>query len=98
MRAILCEQHGLPDSLIYTDIPEPVLGKGEVLIQVAACAVNFPDVLIIKDMYQFKPPRPFAPGGEASGVDPWPDHQGFGRVPGGVRVLGGEAMSAKAPR
>jgi NADPH:quinone reductase len=68
MRAILCQQHGLPDSLIYTDIPEPVLGKGEVLIQVAACAVNFPDVLIIQDKYQFKPELPFSPGGEISGI------------------------------
>jgi NADPH2:quinone reductase len=68
MRAILCQQHGLPDSLIYTDIPEPVLGKGEVLIQVAACAVNFPDVLVIQDKYQFKPELPFSPGGEVSGI------------------------------
>lgn len=68
MKAILCQQYGLPDSLIYTDVSTPVLDKGEVLIQVAACAVNFPDVLIIQNKYQFKPKLPFSPGGEVSGM------------------------------
>lgn len=68
MKAILCQQYGLPDSLIYTDVSTPVLDKGEVLIQVAACAVNFPDVLIIQNKYQFKPKLRFSPGGEVSGM------------------------------
>ncbi|MCH7413107.1 NADPH:quinone oxidoreductase family protein [Belliella sp. R4-6] len=68
MKAILCKEHGLPDSLIYTDILEPSINSTEVLIKVAACAVNFPDVLIIQNKYQFKPELPFSPGGEVSGV------------------------------
>ncbi|MCH7397822.1 NADPH:quinone oxidoreductase family protein [Belliella sp. DSM 107340] len=68
MKAILCQEHGLPDSLMYSDIPEPSINSKEVLIKVAACAVNFPDVLIIQNKYQFKPELPFAPGGEVSGI------------------------------
>ena len=47
--------------------PDPVPGPGELLVRVRAAAVNYPDVLIIEDKYQFKPPRPFAPGGEIAG-------------------------------
>jgi NADPH:quinone reductase-like Zn-dependent oxidoreductase len=49
------------------DVPEPVPGTGELLVRVRACAINFPDVLIIEDKYQLKPVRPFAPGGEIAG-------------------------------
>lgn len=48
-----------------TDMPEP--GKGQVRLRVHAAGLNFPDTLIIRDMYQMKPPRPFAPGGEVAG-------------------------------
>lgn len=68
MKAVLSKETGGPETLVVEDIPEPTPGKGEVLIKVAACAINFPDTLIIRDMYQFKPPRPFAPGGEISGT------------------------------
>jgi NADPH:quinone reductase len=68
MKAILCTHHGLPETLTYTDIDDPVLEEKEVLIRVKACAVNFPDVLLIQDKYQFKPSLPFSPGGEVSGV------------------------------
>lgn len=68
MKAILCTHHGLPETLTYSDIDDPVLEEKEVLIQVKACAVNFPDVLLIQDKYQFKPILPFSPGGEVSGV------------------------------
>ncbi|MFN3800457.1 NADPH:quinone oxidoreductase family protein [Belliella pelovolcani] len=68
MKAIICQEHGLPDSLRYMDVPEPEIGEHEVLIQVAASAVNFPDVLIIQNKYQFKPELPFSPGGEVSGI------------------------------
>ena len=50
------------------DIPEPIPGPGEVRVAVRACGVNYPDLLIIQDLYQFKPPRPFAPGAEIAGV------------------------------
>ncbi|GAB3957452.1 NADPH:quinone oxidoreductase family protein [Spirosoma harenae] len=68
MKAILCRVYGLPDSLSLEDVPSPVPGAGEVLIQVKACSLNFPDTLTIRNMYQFKPPLPFSPGSEASGV------------------------------
>jgi NADPH2:quinone reductase len=68
MRALLSNQPGGPESLALTDVPSPQPAADEVVIDVAACAVNFPDVLIIEDKYQFKPPRPFAPGAEVAGL------------------------------
>ena len=68
MKAVLSKTTGGPEALVLEDIPEPVPGRNEVLVKVAACAINFPDTLIIRDLYQFKPPRPFAPGGEISGT------------------------------
>jgi NADPH2:quinone reductase len=68
MKAVLSRVVGGPESLELADAPDPVPGKGEALIRVAACGVNFPDALIIEDKYQFKPARPFAPGGEVAGV------------------------------
>ena len=68
MKAVLSEKPGPPESLVVRDIPTPEPGRGEVRIKVRAAGVNFPDTLIIEDKYQFKPPRPFSPGGEAAGV------------------------------
>ncbi|AOW25191.1 NADPH:quinone oxidoreductase [Sphingomonas melonis TY] len=59
---------GGPETLELTESPDPVPAKGQVLVAVKACAINYPDVLIIEDKYQFKPQRPFAPGGEIAGV------------------------------
>ena len=67
MRALLSEASGGPETLALRDVPDPVPGAGELLVRVHACAMNFPDVLIIEDKYQLKPPRPFAPGGEFAG-------------------------------
>lgn len=68
MKAVLSKTVGGPEALVIEDVPTPSPGKGQVLVQVKACGVNYPDVLIIQDMYQFKPPRPFSPGGEISGI------------------------------
>ena len=68
MRAVVCKEFGPPSALVVEDVPEPEAGRGQVVIDVHACAVNFPDVLIIQDKYQFKPGLPFSPGGEVSGV------------------------------
>ena len=68
MKALLSKSVGGPDTLVLDDIAEPTPGKGEVRIAVKAVGVNFPDVLIVQDLYQFKPERPFAPGGEVAGV------------------------------
>ena len=68
MKALLSKTPGGPETLVLEDIESPKAGKGEVVISIKAIGVNFPDSLIIKDMYQFKPERPFSPGGEVSGV------------------------------
>jgi NADPH2:quinone reductase len=68
MKAVLCKQHGLPETLVVEDVPSPVPGPKQVLISVRACGVNFPDTLIIQNLYQFKPALPFSPGGELAGV------------------------------
>lgn len=68
MKALLSTAVGGPETLVLGDLPDPVAGPGQIVIGVKACAVNYPDVLIIEDKYQFKPPRPFAPGGEVAGV------------------------------
>lgn len=67
MKAMLSTRAGGPESLELTELPMPEPAKGEVRIRVRAAGVNYPDILIIRDLYQVKPPRPFAPGGEISG-------------------------------
>ena len=68
MKALLSTATGGPDTLSLGDLPDPVAGAGQVVIAVKAAAVNYPDVLIIEDKYQFRPERPFAPGGEVAGT------------------------------
>lgn len=68
MKALLSREPGGPDTLRLDEMPDPRAGPGEVLVEVRACAINYPDVLIIEDRYQFRPPRPFAPGGEVAGT------------------------------
>ena len=67
MKALLSHAPGGPETLTVDELPDPVPGPGQLLVRVRAAAINFPDVLIIEDNYQFKPPRPFAPGGEIAG-------------------------------
>src|SRR6185436_2806424 len=68
MKAGLCKQYGPPDTLTFEELPSPRAGAGEVVVSVKAASVNFPDVLIIQNKYQFKPPLPFSPGSELAGV------------------------------
>ncbi len=68
MKAVLCKEFGPPESLTVSEVEEPTAGPGQVVLDVHACGVNFPDVLMIQDRYQFKPALPFAPGGEVAGV------------------------------
>lgn len=68
MKAVICEVHGDPELLRVGELPDPSPAKGEVLIDVVAAGVNFPDTLTIRNLYQFKPPLPFSPGSEAAGV------------------------------
>jgi NADPH2:quinone reductase len=68
MKAVLCVEPGGPEKLVIGDVPVPQPGKGQVRIAVKAVGVNFPDTLIIQNLYQFKPALPFSPGGEAAGI------------------------------
>ena len=68
MKAMLCKQYGPPETLVLSELPSPKAGPGQIVVAVKACGVNFPDVLIIENKYQFKPALPFAPGAEIAGV------------------------------
>jgi len=68
MKALLCKHYGLPRDLVVEDIPALKPGRGELVVSVKAAAVNFPDVLMIQNKYQHKPPLPFTPGYEFAGV------------------------------
>ncbi|XUW89798.1 NADPH:quinone oxidoreductase family protein [Burkholderia sp. M6-3] len=68
MRAIRCNQYGPPESLTVENLPDLLPETGQVVIDVKAASVNFPDVLIIENKYQFKPPLPFTPGSEVAGI------------------------------
>ena len=66
MKALLSKAVGGPETLVLEDVPSPEARPGFAVVSVKACGVNFPDVLIIEDKYQFKPPRPFAPGSRSA--------------------------------
>ena len=68
MKALRTHAVGGPDTLTLDEIDAPSPGPGQALVAVKACAINFPDTLMIRDLYQFKPERPYAPGGEIAGV------------------------------
>jgi NADPH2:quinone reductase len=68
MRAVRIHELTGPAALRVDSIPDPPVGAGQVLIAVEACGVNFPDVLLSRGLYQFKPTPPFVPGGEAAGT------------------------------
>ncbi|MDF1728456.1 MAG: NADPH:quinone oxidoreductase family protein [Sulfitobacter sp.] len=87
MKAMLSKEAGGPDTLVLEEMDDPTPGKGQVLVRVHAAGVNFPDTLIIKDMYQMKPPRPFAPGGEIAG-EVAALGEGVSHVAVGDRVIG----------
>jgi NADPH2:quinone reductase len=104
MRAVLCKEYGPPDSLVVEELPSPKAGKGQVVLSVKACGVNFPDVLIIQNKYQFKPPLPFSPGGEVAGIVKELG-EGVTNVKVGDRVIGStgwggfaEEVAVDAPR
>lgn len=68
MKAVLCKAYGPPESLVVVEVEPLHADRGQVVISVKACGVNFPDTLIIQGKYQFKPEMPFAPGGEVAGI------------------------------
>jgi NADPH:quinone reductase len=68
MRAAMLHSYGPPENLVVEDVPDPQPRPGQLVVDIHACGVNFPDVLMVQDLYQFKPALPFAPGGEISGT------------------------------
>ena len=68
MKAVLCKAFGPAETLVLEEVASPEPKKNEILLDVHAAGVNFPDTLIIEGKYQFKPPFPFSPGGECAGV------------------------------
>ena len=68
MRAVVCSRFGGAEALEMGEVDDPVARPGQVLVEVRACAINFPDLLMIQDLYQFKPGLPFVPGSEIAGV------------------------------
>lgn len=68
MRALLSAAPGGPETLELSEVPDLAPAQGQLLVRVRACAINYPDVLMIEDRYQFRPARPFAPGGEIAGL------------------------------
>ncbi|MFN3521501.1 MAG: NADPH:quinone oxidoreductase family protein [Phenylobacterium sp.] len=95
MKALLSKQVGGPETLVLEDLPSPEPGKGFAVVSVKACGVNYPDVLIIEDKYQFKPARPFSPGGEIAGVVKAVG-EGVTNVKVGDRVLGNTGWGGMA--
>jgi NADPH2:quinone reductase len=68
MRALVCREYGSPDDLVVEERDDPVPTAGEILVDVKAAGINFPDVLLIAGQYQVKTPPPFIPGHEAAGI------------------------------
>jgi len=95
MKALLSKAVGGPDTLVLDELPSPVAKPGQAVIEVKACGVNYPDVLIIEDLYQFKPARPFAPGGEVSGIVKSVG-EGVTHLKVGQRVLGNTGWGGMA--
>jgi len=95
MKALLSKAVGGPETLVFEDVPSPEAKPGFAVVQVKAVGVNFPDVLIIEDKYQFKPARPFAPGGEISGIVKSVG-EGVTNVKPGDRVLGNTGWGGMA--
>jgi NADPH2:quinone reductase len=97
VKAVVCRKFGGPEVLEVAEVDEPMVGERQVLVDVAACAVTFPDLLMIQDLYQFKPGLPFVPGGEVAGVvravGP-----GVERFAPGDRVIGSSGTGGLAER
>ena len=97
MQAVLCRSFGPPESLTLETVPDPEPGPGEVVVDVAACSLNFPDVLMVEGKYQSLPPFPFSPGGDIAGVVQ-STGAGVDRWQPGDRVFGGIGHGGFAER
>ncbi len=102
MRAVVCNEFGPPENLVVEEMPDPAPGPKQLLVEVKAAAVTFPDTLMIEDKYQFKAPPPYVPGGEVAGLVAaiGDEVSGFSigdRVVGGLGTTGGFAELAVVP-
>ena len=97
MKAIVCKEFAPWESLAYEEVPDPVVGKGQVLVDVKAAGINFPDMLMVEGKYQVKPPTPFIPGAEVAGVVAEVG-EGVSRFAVGDRVFGPVQIGAFAER
>jgi NADPH:quinone reductase len=95
MRAARCHAYGPPEALVVEDIPEPELRAGEALVEVHAAAVNYPDVLVLRNAYQISVTPPFIPGSEFAGVVKAVS-DGVSAVAAGDRVMGQALVGAFA--
>ena len=102
MRAVVCREFGPPERLVVEEVEDPRPKDGQLLVEVAASAVTFPDTLMLENKYQFKATPPYIPGGETvgvvaalgNGVDGWAVGD---RVAGGLGTIGGFAELAIVP-
>jgi NADPH:quinone reductase len=102
MKAVVCNAFGRPENLVVDEVDDPVPGAGQILVEVRASAVTFPDTLMLEDKYQFKATPPYTPGGEVAGVvaalgegvEGWAIGD---RVLGGLGTTGGYAEMAVIP-
>jgi NADPH2:quinone reductase len=102
VKAVVCNEFGPPEKLVVEEMDDPSPGPGEVLVEVKAAAVTFPDTLMLEDKYQFKAPPPYVPGGEVAGVvsalGDGVDSLAVGdRIVGGLGTTGGFAELAVVP-
>jgi NADPH2:quinone reductase len=101
VRAVRCNRYGTPEVLAVEDLPEPEAGQGQVVVEVAAAAVNFPDVLLVADRYQLHVPVPFTPGSEFAGtvvaVGPGVDALAVGDPVMGATLVGAFAERLAVP-
>ena len=68
MKAIVCKKFAAVSELVWEEVESPVAGPGEIVVDIKAAGLNYPDNLIVQGLYQFQPERPFSPGHEGSGV------------------------------
>ena len=97
MKALLCKSFGSLDDLVVAEVADPVAGPGQVLIDVRAASVNFPDALMVQGKYQVKPALPFTAGGELAGVVR-ATGEGVRHVQPGAHVFGVSGTGAFAER
>lgn len=102
VRAVVCKEFGPPENLVVEELPDPTAGPGQVLVDVKAAAVTFPDTLMLEDKYQFKAPPPYVPGGEVAGIvaavgDDVSSLAVGDRIVGGLGTTGGFAELAVVP-